>query len=97
MRPPKLNELRTTKVVRNVCSECGKVSEAATSLQGETPKPGSIAVCIECGHVTAYDAQMRLQALTDDEIKDLAGNKDLLLVQKFLQFRRSLTEKGARG
>jgi hypothetical protein len=38
---------------------------------GEGPKPGDKNICIECGHVTVYDAQGDLRQMTPAEAQDL--------------------------
>lgn len=74
--------MKDTVVPKSSCLHCGKIVEIATSFEGHTPYPGAISVCIKCGHVMAFDDNMVLRNLNDQEMHDLAGDKNLLRLQK---------------
>lgn len=66
------------------CTACGYVCDAATCPSNDTatPRPGDITVCIDCGHLMAFDDQLYLRDLTEDEMCEIAGDKMLLVMQK---------------
>ncbi len=71
------------RVKKCKCLSCGKELDGATALHGDyKPKPGDITVCISCGHIMAYGRKQTLRELTDKEMYAVAGNKDILLIQK---------------
>jgi hypothetical protein len=47
-----------------------------------TPKPSNIAICIRCGHLMAYADDLSFRELNDDEMRKVAGNKEILRIQK---------------
>jgi hypothetical protein len=48
----------------------------------ERPTPGrSVSVCIRCGHLMAFDNELRLRDLTSAEQIAIAGNPVLLAIQ----------------
>lgn len=53
------------------CLNCGKSLDAATGIHGGTPAAGCLSICIYCGAVTMYGADLRLRPMTEAEIKDL--------------------------
>ena len=76
-----------TSIIKNKCINCGYMLDMATSVQHEVePHEGAIAVCGACGHVMAFDPQMKFRELTDEEIVDVAGSKHLLATQKIAEF-----------
>lgn len=73
---------RDQKLPGAPCLNCGDVLDGATALGGgNKPRPGDCTVCIECGHVMAFDAQLGFRELTGDEIKQIAGDWRLLAIQ----------------
>ena len=68
-----------------VCTACGcKLDGAAAIGQEGSVKPtaGDVTVCMECGHIMAYADSRTLRNLTDDEIKDVAGDPNILAIQR---------------
>jgi hypothetical protein len=67
----------------NACLDCGKVLDAAIGVgHRRKPKAGSITICMYCGHIQAFDWQLKLRPLTDQEMADIAGDEALVAVQK---------------
>jgi len=53
----------------NVCSACGYEHDAASIVGGSDhrPRPGDMSLCINCGHLAAFDEQLRLREPTAAE------------------------------
>ena len=69
-----------------VCLECGKPMTAALRLRDhDQPEPGSIMVCIYCSHVMEWDGS-RLIPLTDEAIREIAGDPEFLETVAFTNF-----------
>lgn len=65
------------------CLNCKAVNNGATCIGHDVaPQPGNIVICIECGHIMAYDNNMQMRKLTDKEMIDIAGDPRILLIQK---------------
>lgn len=61
------------------CTNCGKVNDAATALDGDIqPEPGDVAVCLYCHHLMVYGDGLTLRDPTSDELIDMAGDPDVL-------------------
>jgi hypothetical protein len=64
------------------CRGCRKKLDAVTAiLHNDQPEPGNITICMYCGHVQAFDENLKLRDLTDEEIYDIAGDPRILRVQ----------------
>jgi hypothetical protein len=74
-----------------VCLGCGGKIDGATHVGEEdtTPDPGSVVVCIYCGHIMAYDEGLKLRELTLEEQLDVAGDPRILAIQR----ARAIAEK----
>jgi hypothetical protein len=58
----------------SACTACGYVMDRCRSVGSDAlPSPGSISVCLRCGHLMAFGHDLRLRNLTDAEIKEIAG------------------------
>lgn len=65
------------------CLNCDAPLDGATGVGADAqPNPGDATVCIYCGHIMAYDSQLNLRELTEDEIDAIAGDDRILLIQK---------------
>lgn len=70
------------------CLDCGTFLDAVTgvlSASGLKPTPGSITICVECGHIMAFADDLSLRELNDQEMLGVAGNKDILDIQRARQ------------
>lgn len=69
-----------TRLKPSPCLDCGKMNDTATFVgkEDEKPSPGDFCVCLHCSNVMAYDERMRLRALTDAEVIEIAGNPHLV-------------------
>ena len=70
----------------SACLKCGQSLDAATAAFGAAePLPGDFSVCIHCGHIMAFDTEMKLRRLTGKEKKEAAQHRDLPKVRKAWQ------------
>ena len=66
------------------CLECGKQMDGATPTGGgRGPQPNDIAICAYCGHLQAYGDEMKFRQLNDEEIREYAGDPEILMAQRF--------------
>ena len=69
--------------IKGRCLGCGRVNDQVTDLiNGHEPTTGAYTVCIECGHVMVFAADLSVRNPTDDEMCKIAGDKRLLAIQK---------------
>lgn len=74
-----VNTTRTREV--SDCLNCGVEIDAATSVgHKHLPKEGAIAICIVCSHIMAYDKNLHLRELTDDEMLKIAGSPEIIFL-----------------
>jgi len=70
------------------CTNCGKVLDAGSRPGDEEYTPehskqqghGAAMICLACGHVMILE-DGTLRDLTDKEIIELAGDRDLVMIQ----------------
>lgn len=80
----KIGERDSRAIPECTCSQCGKLLDGISDAIGHHrgPRPGDFTICLGCGHVLAIGEGMVLRELTDDELLLIAGNKDMLALQK---------------
>lgn len=73
-----------TIVPPSKCTACGYLCDAATCPRDDNakPNPGDVTVCINCGHLMAFDDNLTLRNLTEAEMIEVAGNKTVLAIQR---------------
>ena len=59
-------DFKDTKMGDDKCPHCQGHLDMATSVEGQTPDPGDITVCIWCGTYLMYGDDMGLKLLTDE-------------------------------
>jgi hypothetical protein len=65
------------------CPACGKPHDGACGIEtDDCPKPGDVTVCIYCGHLMAFNADLMLRELTGTEAHEIAGDARILAVQR---------------
>lgn len=75
--------MRNTKLPNPKCPACSTVMEGAVDPTGnEVAKPGAISLCFSCGHLMAFTETMGLRDLNDEEMLAIAGDPDLIKLQK---------------
>jgi len=70
------------------CLNCGVITDRASGVISDDlvtgpviPEPGSITICIECGHIMAFAGDLTFRQLTDDEMKQVAGDPRIIAAQ----------------
>jgi DNA-directed RNA polymerase subunit N (RpoN/RPB10) len=72
------------------CLNCGKVLDRATPMSDtDGPSPGAITVCLTCGHIMAFADNLAFRELTDEEVKEIAGNRTIIAINKWRDELRS--------
>lgn len=75
--------LDRVRLPEDPCPCCGMPNNAASGVTGgKYPNPGDISVCLHCGHVAAFGDDLRHRELNDAEARYVAGNKEILALQK---------------
>jgi hypothetical protein len=75
-------ELRINEVPQARCLNCNTMLDAASDLLGDArPNIGDLTICIKCGHLMAFTDDLMLRELTDQEIKDYAGDPRIVKLQ----------------
>ncbi len=76
--------MKTTGTPKRPCLGCGAQNNAATETFGEEaiPSEGDASVCIYCGHISIFNADLTLRNPTDEEIHSIAGDERILKIQK---------------
>jgi hypothetical protein len=75
------------------CPQCDYRLDGSTHVQGQNPGPpeeGDVSICINCGQVLIYDAEVRLRKATVRDIGDLmSGNPEgWVVIEKAQMFIR---------
>jgi hypothetical protein len=74
---------RQTRHEPSKCLGCGKLIDTASAIGSKRkPRPGSITICLICGHLQAYGEGLRLRPLTDREMVEVAGDERIIAIQK---------------
>jgi transcription elongation factor Elf1 len=74
---------KTSVMDDNPCLNCGATLTRSSSISHESDVfPGAVAICSECGHIQAFDKNLKFRELTDEEVVGVAGNKDIIEIQK---------------
>jgi uncharacterized protein with PIN domain len=76
--------MASTDTPESNCPSCGKLLDAASSFKNAVPSPGDFSICINCGHILVFADDLTVRNPTDAEIVEIAGNRDLILMQKAL-------------
>ena len=75
----------STRTAPTACPACGHRITAASHIDGNmTPKPGDLTVCLYCATLLVFADGLSLRNLTDAEMIEAAGNKELLATMRFV-------------
>ena len=71
------------QIIESACTACGKTLDSAACVgEDAMPTEGDITLCIGCGHLMAFDQDLKLRELTAQEMKMIAGDQRLLAASK---------------
>jgi hypothetical protein len=83
----------TTRYAAAPCPHCGTTIDAATGVGDAVPEPGNWAVCVACGGIVRYDAELRPVALDAEELAALEPEIRSHLEEMQALVRQSLARK----
>lgn len=61
--------MESTRLDDSHCGKCGHVLDAATAVDGGdySPKENDLTVCVYCGEMHQFDADLKLHPLTEEQ------------------------------
>jgi len=77
--------MKSTRLPTHYCATCKTKLSAASSVGGDfTPKPGNLTICIDCGALLRFraDLQVELAPVELEQQLDEAGTKMLALIRE---------------
>lgn len=66
----------STEIPESYCKLCNTTFLTATNFEDKMPLPGDISICIKCGNIGKYDADMGIVELTPEEMLDIKNDKE---------------------
>lgn len=80
-------------VKQSACVNCGKTLDAACEVSEDGkdhgPSPGAITICVYCGHFMAFDDDMSVRELTDEEMLEIGGDRRVIAISQALAKARA--------
>lgn len=74
--------MKTTDLRADRCLDCNTPFECATDVLTEAaPKPGDFSICLRCGYVMAFKADLKVRALTEAELIQMALDPRFVEIQ----------------
>jgi hypothetical protein len=71
--------MKTTKLPRSECLNCGHPLDRATHVDGaRRAKPGDVTLCIRCSHIMIFTEDMSFRNPTDEELTEIAADADVM-------------------
>jgi hypothetical protein len=88
-----MSEAAVTRTKVNACLNCGHKIDAAAPTpdfpDASTPRPGDVAICLDCVHIHIYADDLTLRNPTEAELVDIAGDPDIVrAVERLGMFNR---------
>jgi hypothetical protein len=66
----------------SACLNCGRNLDATTSIyrtdHNKSLRSGDISICFYCSHIAVFGDDLRIRGLTDTEMIEIAGRKDII-------------------
>jgi hypothetical protein len=70
-----------TRVPESICPSCGAPNDGATApLCDAKPSEGDASVCMYCGHLAIFRADLTLRDASPQELEILGHDKDIQLI-----------------
>ena len=70
-----------TEVPASPCCECGKVLELCAGKKN-TPSPGDLSICFDCGGLNVFGQDLRLRKPTDEETFAAAADSEFQTLRR---------------
>lgn len=83
-----------TTLPASSCPECGKNLDV-TEGTGK-PKPGDFTLCAYCASVNTFDEDLKIRALTDEEVEEVAQHAGVQFIRYAIQ-KAAQRKEGAHG
>jgi len=79
------------------CLCCNKRLDGASAVTDDgnpRPEPGNFTICVYCSHLMVFDADLKVRQPTDEEIREAAGDPDLVRAMRVTGRIRAENEGG---
>lgn len=75
---------KTQQIPEAACIGCGCKTNAATPIGADNafPQAGDATVCLQCGHIMVYNADLSLRDPIDKEMHAIAGDPRIVSFNK---------------
>jgi hypothetical protein len=64
--------MKTTRVPLGACATCGHKLDSATSIGANVPSEGSVSICVGCGALSIFTADLTLRPPTPKEMREIS-------------------------
>jgi hypothetical protein len=86
--------IEDTRVPPSRCSSCQELMAGALGMTPDKkPYPGAFSLCVTCGHIAVFAEELTLREPSSQEMISIAGDKQLLLAQKFRAWKARLDRR----
>lgn len=75
------------------CTSCNKKVDCAAGVDDVAPQEGDFSLCLDCGHIMAFNKELILRDLTEEEVVMIAGNEEMLRMQKFIALYKKVKKE----
>jgi hypothetical protein len=82
--------VRNTRVPQSACPFCFARLDAATSIRGFVPTPGSYSICLDCGRLLVFTADLELRKPTMEEHLEVESSTEFAIVNRLVDKRHLL-------
>ena len=77
--------MKITRTIPTICPGCGHTITSASHVDSAiAPVPGDFTVCLYCSTLLTFADDLSLRNLTDAEMIEAAGNKEMLETMRFV-------------
>ena len=77
--------MKITRTIPTICPACGhRITSASHVATATAPVPGDFTVCLYCSTLLTFADDLSLRNLTDAEMIEAAGDKEVLATMRFV-------------